>query len=153
MAGAVPTIRSGSAWTADGIARYLREAEIPVRLACIGADGAPLLCSLWYLFDDGAIWCATRQDARLVDWLRRDRRCAFEVSGEQAPYRGVRGQGQALLCPAEGPAVLSRLIDRYLKTRDSGFARWLLSRQAEEVAIRIQPDWVTSWDFAQRMSR
>ena len=153
MARTDPSIRRGSAWTAEGIERYLREARIPVRLACLGGDGAPLLCSLWYLYHDGAIWCATRQDARLIDWLRDDPRCAFEVSGEQPPYRGVRGQGKALLSPGEGPAVLGQLIDRYLKTRESGFARWLLARQADEVAIRIQPDWITSWDFTQRMSR
>jgi hypothetical protein len=34
----------------------------------------------------------------------------------------------------------------------SAFARWLLSRQAGEVAIRIRPDRLASWDFAQRMS-
>lgn len=44
-------------------------------------------------------------------------------------------------------------MDRYLGTRDSGFARWLLARQDREVAIRIEPDWLTSWDYGERMSR
>jgi hypothetical protein len=47
--------------------------------------------------------------------------------------------------------VLLRLIDRYLGKRDSGFAAWLISRSASEVAIRLEPDWVTSWDFGKRM--
>jgi len=144
-------IRDGSAWPAAGIEDFLRQAIIPVRLACLARDGAPLLCSLWYLHDDAALWCATRRDARLVEWLRADPRCAFEVAGDCAPYRGVRGQGRASLSAADGAAILGRLIDRYLGTRDSGFARWLLSRQHEEVAIRIDPDWVTSWDFTRRM--
>lgn len=148
----VPRIRPGSAWSASEIESFLHQAEIPVRLACLAANGAPLICSVWYLYDDNAIWCATQRDARLVSWLRADPRCAFEVAGDNAPYRGVRGQGQAALSAADGPAVLGRLIDRYLGTRDSGFARWLLSRQHDEVAIRIAPEWMTSWDFTRRMA-
>ena len=67
------------------------------------------------------------------------------------PYRGVRGQGRAELSRADGPAVLLRLIDRYLHSRDSTFARWLISRQQDEVAVRIEPDWLTAWDFSGRM--
>jgi nitroimidazol reductase NimA-like FMN-containing flavoprotein (pyridoxamine 5'-phosphate oxidase superfamily) len=145
-------IRRGSDWSASEVERFLRDAVIPVRLGCLAADGAPLICSLWYVFDEGAIWCATQQDARLVTWLRADPRCAFEVAGDDPPYRGVRGQGKAVLSAADGPAVLGRLIDRYLGTRNSGFARWLLSRQDGEIAIRIDPQWLTSWDFTRRMA-
>jgi hypothetical protein len=145
-------IRSGSAWSAPQIEQYLRETCIPVRLAFLATDGAPLLCSLWYLYDSGFIWCATQRGARLTALLARDGRCAFEVAGDDPPYRGVRGQGEASLCVAEGPDVLLRLIDRYLHRRDSGFARWLVARSDQEVAIRIRPRWLTSWDFGARMS-
>jgi nitroimidazol reductase NimA-like FMN-containing flavoprotein (pyridoxamine 5'-phosphate oxidase superfamily) len=144
-------IRSTSAWSATEIRQYLAVAEIPVRLACLATGGTPLLCSLWFLHDDGAIWCATPRTARLAVLLERDPRCAFEVSGDLMPYRGVRGQGTARLSRADGPAVLLRLIDRYLHGRESGFARWLISRQQDEVAIRIDPAWVTAWDFSARM--
>lgn len=147
-----PAIRRGSAWSAAEMAEFLRQARIPVRLACLAANGGPLICSLWYLYDDGAIWCATQQDARLVTWLQADPRCAFEVAGDDAPYRGVRGQGEAVLSAADGPMILDRLINRYLGDRDSSFVRWLRSRQQDEVAIRIDPEWLTSWDFTRRMA-
>jgi hypothetical protein len=83
--------------------------------------------------------------------LERDPRCAFEVAGDDPPYRGVRGQGEAHLSTADGPAVLLSLIDRYLGDRDSTFARWLVSRSSDEVAIRVNPGWMTSWDFTRRM--
>ena len=67
------------------------------------------------------------------------------------PCRGVRGQGTARLSRADGPAVLLRLIDRYLHTRESTSARWLIARQQEEVAVRIEPEWLTAWDFSARM--
>ena len=63
------------------------------------------------------------------------------------------GGGAVTLSPADGPAVLLRLIDRYLHRRDSEFARWLIARQEAEVAVRIEPDWLTSWDFSARMNR
>ena len=149
----VALVRPGSAWTAGDIERFLVETEIPARIACTAGNGVPLVCSLWYQYSDGALWCATPRRADLVAMLAREPRCGFEIAGDAAPYRGVRGQGRATLVPAEGPAVLGRLVDRYVRNRDSGFPRWLLKRQSEEVAIRIDFQWLTSWDFTARMTR
>lgn len=146
-------IRPGSAWSVAGIERFLGEAEIPVRIACIAGNGAPLVCSLWYLYAEGALWCATRQDADVVAMLGREPRCAFEIAGDAPPYRGVRGQGRATLSPGDGAGILGRLVDRYVGDRRTHFARWLLVRQDREVAIRVDFEWLTSWDFTARMSR
>lgn len=147
-----PVIRSTSTWDARGIEQFLLDAMMPVRLSCLSRNGAPLICSLWYLYDDGVIWCATQRSAQIARLLQADRRCGFEVAGDAAPYRGVRGQGRATLSDAAGPALLLRLIDRYLQRRDSAFAKWLVARQENEVAIGIEPEWFTSWDYTIRMS-
>jgi hypothetical protein len=47
---------------------------------------------------------------------------------------------------------LLQLIDRYLHSRESKFAQWLIERQAEELAIRIEPEWLSAWDFSARMN-
>ncbi len=145
-------IRDSSAWSKPEIAGFLGDSVIPVRLACVTPSGAPLVCSLWYVYADDAIWCATQQSAAVVKYLEKDSRCAFEIAPEQPPYKGVRGQGRASLVQAEGQDVLLRLVDRYLGDRESGFARWLIKRSDTEMAIRISPDWITSWDFAARMN-
>lgn len=138
-------------WNAAEVAAYLDGARIPVRLACTrGADG-PLIVSLWFEHRDGALWCATQNSSRTAKYLAQDDRCAFEIAGETLPYSGVRGQGRATLSEAEGPRVLARLIERYLGAEDSSFTRWLRSRAETEVAIRIDPTWITSWDFSERM--
>jgi hypothetical protein len=54
--------------------------------------------------------------------------------------------------PARGAEILEALVDRYLGTRESRFARWLLARGKEEMAIRIVPSRISSWDFSRRMS-
>lgn len=145
------TIRSSSAWDAQRINGFLADTLIPIRLACLDRKGNPLVCSLWYLYAEGALWCATQQSAKVIAFLQATPRCGFEVAPDAMPYRGVRGQGSVSLSAAQGPEMLLRLIDRYLGNRDSDFASWLIARSATEIAIRIEADWVTSWDFGKRM--
>ena len=145
-------VKKTSAWDQQSIDAFLRSTVIPVRLACSDAEGVPLICSLWYLYDNEVIWCATQQSAAIVRLIEDQRQCGFEIAPEAMPYRGVRGQGKVTLLSDEGEAVLLRLIDRYLGKRDSDFAQWLVKRAETEVAIKIQPDWFTSWDFSRRMS-
>lgn len=145
-------IASSSVWDEPQIRRFLAECVIPIRLACLDSKGSPLICSLWFLYDDNALWCATQQSASLARILQAAPQCGFEVAPEAMPYRGVRGQGLASLSAEQGSAVLLRLIDRYLGDRESDFARWLLARAADEVAIKITPAYFTSWDFSRRMN-
>jgi hypothetical protein len=138
-------------WSAEQIRRYLDEVRIPVRLACNGSSGHPVLVSLWFRADGERLWCATQRNAAAARHLRRDRRCAFEVAAERAPYRGVRGQAMATLHPDLGERELRTLIDRYLQDRSQDLARWLLARADGEVAIEIEPESLVSWDYSHRM--
>lgn len=147
----MPVIRSSSKWALPEIEAFLRECAVPLRIACLTSRGMPIVCSLWYLYDDGALWCATHKDAKVATYLEKHPFCGFEIAPEAIPYRGVRGQGKVTCSPERGLDVLLRLIDRYLGSRDSKFARWLISRASSELAIRIEPVWLTAWDFAPRM--
>ncbi len=131
---------------------FLESTVIPVRLATSGSAG-PLVQSMWFLWRDGRLWCATQDSAVVVHRLEADPRCAFEVAGDLPPYRGVRGQGVAEVIRADGEGVLTDLLHRYFGGTGSGLARWLLSRADSEVAIAIRPDHMTSWDFRSRMAR
>lgn len=142
------TLRSGP-WSAEQVADYLSTTVIPVRLASAGKQ--PLVQSLWFDFDGRSLWCASQSDSVLVRRLRRDSRVAFEVSADQPPYRGVRGNGNAHLDPVSAPDVLPRLIARYQGSEPTRLSEWLLSRVDTEVAIRIDGLAVTSWDYSGRM--
>jgi hypothetical protein len=145
----VPTI-SGP-YALEEAERYLRDTVVPVRLACLTASGSPLVLSLWFVYREGALWCASRPRAHVVRHLERDPRCGFEVARDAPPYRGVRGQGRARVMRGEGGRLLADLLERYLGTTDSAFARRLLAGAADEVAIRIAPARLVSWDYAERM--
>ena len=144
-------LRTSSVWQQPQVDQFLQDCLIPIRLACIQSNGGPLVCSLWYLYDQGVIWCATQRSASVVALLEKQPLCGFEVAPESMPYRGIRGQGKVILSDPEGADTLLRLIDRYLGHRNSDFACWLIARSATEVAIRIEPEWMTSWDFSDRM--
>jgi nitroimidazol reductase NimA-like FMN-containing flavoprotein (pyridoxamine 5'-phosphate oxidase superfamily) len=139
-------------WPVERIHEHLASAVIPLRLAYASASSHPQLLSLWFVWRDDAFWCATSTSARVVALLAREPRCGFEVAPDAPPYHGVRGRGVATLDPARGAETLELLVDRYLRTRESPFARWLLARAASEVAIRIEPSSLVSWDFSARMN-
>lgn len=145
------TIRSTSVWDEPAIEAFLRDTVIPIRLACIDDDGEPLVCSLWFLYDDGELWCATQRSSTVVEFVENNPDVGFEVAPDEMPYRGVRGQGRVTVSHEDGEEALLRLIDRYIGTRDSDFVRWLLERADTEVALKVDPTWVTSWDFSDRM--
>jgi len=144
-------MRRKGPWSANEIQRFLQQTAVPLRLACNGASGHPVIASLWFLPLGDSLWCATQRTSSVVSRLREDPRCAFEVARETAPYRGVRGQGIAELHAERGEEILRLLIDRYLADPISPFARWLLSRARTETAIEIEPLTLLSWDYRERM--
>ena len=74
---------------------YLDVVRIPVRIACKTTTDWPTVISLWFLHQDGLLYCATQKSAKIVNYLRNDARCAFEIAEDQPPYCGIRGQANA----------------------------------------------------------
>lgn len=144
-------VRLKGPWDAARIARFLDESRSPLRLALVGEQGFPLVVSLWFRRDHDVLWCATHERSFVARRLATDPRIGFEISVNDPPYCGVRGQGRLQIVPAAGPEMLEHLLQRYLGGTDSKLARWLLSRADGELALCIRPSWITSWDFGDRM--
>ncbi|MFT5484596.1 MAG: hypothetical protein ACI9GW_003263 [Halieaceae bacterium] len=139
-------------WSHQEIGQYLGRAEFPIRLSCSGGDGYPRLVSLWYQYRDGVVYCVTHKDSKIASLIAADDRVAFEVSTNETPYSGVRGQAQATLKPLGDSPVLSELLNHYLGGVDSSLANWLLSRSDEELLITLRLRRVFSWDYRERMA-
>ena len=80
-------------WSVDEVEDFLGNARVPVRLACVGGDGFPRVVSLWFRYRAGALYAVTHRRSSLAALLRADGRAGFEVSPNEPPYYGVRGQG------------------------------------------------------------
>ena len=87
------------------IGDYLESVRIPVRLACKTKSDWPMVVSLWFLHQDGQLFCSTQKTAKVVSYLAHDPRCAFEVSEDRPPYCGVRGQAIASIDETKGPLI------------------------------------------------
>lgn len=146
-----PRIRSQSAWNAVEIGAFLDCSIMPLRLACNAGRGFPLLNSLWFEYRDESLWCATHASSAILRFLAADPRCAFEISPNDPPYFGVRGQASAELSQQGAAALLHRLIARYLGDSDRDLATWLLSRVEDEWVLRLRPHWLSAWDYRPRM--
>lgn len=113
------------------------------------------MVSLWFRYreDEGVIESATGAGADVVSFLEADSHVAFEVSTNEPPYRGVRGNGTATISADPDKEVLRDLLERYLETTESDLAERLLDPDRREVRIEIEPDTVVGWDYTDRMGR
>ena len=139
-------------WPPQAIERFLAETVIPMRLAGATPSGDPLVLSLWFLPLDGTLWCACNRNAYMARMLRTNPKCAFEIAGDQPPYRGIRGKGNASLHDDMGPDILARLMARYGIGATSRLGRFLTQRPEDETAICIVPRSLMSWDYTERMT-
>lgn len=137
-------------WSESEIVSFLEVTRIPVRLATNGSAG-PLVQSLWFVPRGVELWCCTQRSSVLTRRLNRDDRVGFEVAGDMPPYRGVRGTGVAHVIDDDVETTLRALIERYQGSERTALSDWLLSRIDSEVAIRIEPRTVSTWDYSHRM--
>lgn len=139
------------AWSEAEATAFLESSTAPVRLACHTDGGRLWMLSLWYRYRDGRLECATSASADVVEYLRRDDAVAFEVSTNDPPYKGVRGNGTADIEPDPEKELLRALLERYLGGTDNDLADMLLDEGRKEVQILIDPAKVYTWDFTNRM--
>jgi len=139
-------------WDRSQTEAFLSETTVPLRLSCRRPAGDLWMLSLWFRYRDGALWCATSAKADVIRYLEATDHVAFEISTNEPPYNGVRGNGMATVTPDPEKALLRDLLRRYLGGTDSQLATRLLSPERDEVRIRIDPENVYTWDFTERMA-
>lgn len=138
-------------WSLTETERFLDDTTVPIRLGCRTPADRPWMLSLWYRFADGVFECATGADAAVVAYLEYDPTVSFEVSTNEPPYRGVRGNGTVSVTDDEDKALLRDLLERYLGGTDAPIADRLLSPDRKEVRLAITPDRLHTWDYSDRM--
>ena len=129
----------------------LLKKKIPMRFSCFTNSGWPVILSLWYLQRGDEFFCATQKNAKVIDYLKQNPKCAFEIARDKPPYLGIRGRGKVVLREDLGEEILEELILRYLGDKNSTLAKYLLDQSKNEVAIEIIPMKIFTWDYSGRM--
>ncbi|NND87181.1 MAG: hypothetical protein HKM23_07675 [Nitrosopumilus sp.] len=127
------------------------DTKIPIRLGYLKPNGAPNVLSLWHIYMDGAIYCATQKSAKIVSYLEKHPLCGFEIAADKPPYKGIRGEGLAEILEDQGQRILDLLIDKYLGDKESTLSKFLKENSNNEVAIRITPQKIFTYDYSKRM--
>src|SRR5690554_2551018 len=96
-------INSQSCWDKKAIEHFLQQQVSPARIACIDNKGFPVICSLWFFYDNGTLWCASHKKSHIIRLLKNQSYCGFEISDNNIPYKGVRGKGLVNLENEQGP--------------------------------------------------
>ncbi len=114
--------------------------ERTCRVASAGADGAPHVTPLWFVWDGEALWLSSLTRSQRWTDLERDPRVAIVVDAGHgyAELRGVEMQGKVE--PVEAPTGPPQAFaDKYANgvVSDDGRHGWL----------RLTPEKITSWDF------
>ena len=123
----------------EGLHNIGIKSKIPIRLAIVDSNKEPRVISLWFVYLNDKIFCATQKSAKIVQYLKKNPVCGFEIAADTPPYKGIRGKGVARITESKGNKVLTILIDKYLENKESKLSQFLKRNSKTEVAIEITP--------------
>lgn len=133
------------------IHRFIQDEKIPIRVAFVKPNCAPGIVSLWYIVDNGKIYCAVQKSAKIVRYFQNNPTCGFEIAADKPPYKGIRGEGTVKILNETGAYVLDLLMDKYLGEKESILSKFLKSNSKKEIAIEITPQALFDYDYSKRM--
>jgi PPOX class probable F420-dependent enzyme len=133
----------------DDEVRDFLEATRTMTLATLGPDGRPHLTAMWYGLRDGHVVFWSYRRAQKIVNLRRDPRLSILVEdGEHyGELRGVSVTGTAAILedPEDVLAVGQLLLARHGPGGEAS-AQAAAATAPKRVAVRVDPERVTSWD-------
>ncbi len=124
--------------------QFLISSDIPVRLSCLSSSNWPMVVSLWYVYKNEKLYCATQNTSKIIGYLKHSPKCGFEIAGDHASIHNDKGED-----------ILRMLLEKYLKGKETSVLyRLLLSEKhlQNEAAIEIVPVRTFEWDYKKRMS-
>ena len=140
-------------WSESKVIEHIEASKFPMRISVVSSSGWPIIASLWFVMDSEGIWSATHKSSQIAKILCNDSKCGFEIARETPPYCGIRGQALADINKDKAETILLSVIDKYQGNRNTSLSKWLLSRVEDEVALRLRPAKIQSWDYTARMQK
>ncbi|MFF8504558.1 pyridoxamine 5'-phosphate oxidase family protein [Streptomyces anulatus] len=129
---------------------YLGE-QRTCRVATLGADGAPHIGALWFVWDGGSLWLYSITRSLRWSQLRRDARIAVVVDDGEGygELRGVELTGRAEFI-GEAPRTgepCPELVEAERLFPVKYFGMTEMPHDGRHAWLRLTPETITSWDF------
>ena len=120
------------------------------RVATVGADGAPHVTPLWFVWDGSALWLTSIvRSQRWTDVQRDDRvSVVIDAGADFTELRGVEISGRASVIgevPRTGEPVAE--LDVVERLYADKYAGGTIFHDGRHAWLRIEPDKIVSWDF------
>lgn len=120
------------------------------RVATVGADGAPHVTPLWFVWDGSALWLTSLVRSQRWTDLQRDGRVSIVVdAGEDyMDLRGVEIRGSASAVgevPRTGEPVAE--LDAIERLNADKYAGGQIFHDGRHAWLRVEPEKIVSWDF------
>jgi len=128
--------------------KFLKEGKRLMRLVTITGKNEPRINPVWYLYKNGKLLFITSEKSRKVRDIQGNNIVAFCIDQDPAPYRGVRGRGEAEIIfePETVMEVTKELILKYLGNLDNAVARrFLKDAKMSGVVVEIKPKAFVTW--------
>ena len=110
-------------------------------------DGTTLLSPVWHEWRDGGFNVAVGAGDIKARHIERDARVSISVAEDTSPYRGIEVRGRATVSKEGTQEVMRRIAVRYLGSEQGARYAELIPQTALTL-IRIEPDVLRAWDFA-----
>ena len=134
---------------------FLANPGILLRIACVRADGSPLITPIWFIFDNNAVYFTPSAQSEWLACLRHDSRVGLSIDEQDLPYRKVIIEGRAELLHDLGEDdiwrdLYRRIAGRYIpedaaeayvqNTIDQERALWRVALSESSVKIWRMPE-------------
>jgi PPOX class probable F420-dependent enzyme len=123
----------------------LLEQPLVAVLATYRKDGSVLLSPVWHQWRDGGFDVVVYASDIKLQHLRRDPRASIVVYEHEPPYRGLEVRGEARLSSEGAAEAITSMAIRYLGPEDG---RAYAATVSNSVLVRLEPDRLRGWDFA-----
>ena len=128
------------------VAEFLAEHGHLARIATVGADGAPSVVPVWFIFEGGKVLITPRKHSAFFANLRREPRVAITIDEDQGRYRKVLFEGKAELLYEVGEDrrwddIYRRIACRYI---DEASADYYLAETKDQPRALIGVDRATA---------
>lgn len=137
------------AMSPEEVDTFLAE-ERTCRVASIGADGAPHVTPLWFVWDGAALWLTSIVRSQRWTDIARDGRIAVAIDAgdDFMELRGVELRGRAEPVgevPRTGVPVPE--LDQVERLYADKYAGGVVFHDGRHAWLRVTPDKLVSWDF------